>query len=362
MYCPFGIDIATMIATGRAVCYSQGVVPEGLARTTENIRTSGNQMAMANEDWVETCDWMAEEYGEEVYGLEIPVDKKGAEYMYTVNPREPMYYPQDVGMAAEIFHVAGLDWTVPSTGWDSTNLAMFAGDRAVATIPVKAMYDKALELGVKNIVITECGHAFRSAKFEGPYWVGIPGGEPPVPVIHSVELFRDIMREGKIKLKHKFQPKVTYQDPCNVSRNGGLWDVGRELVNMLCEDFVDMTPNREHNHCCGGGGGFIPMGPPYKKLRMASGKIKAEQIRATGATHVIVPCHNCFDQINDLNKQYELGVKVVSFKEIITELMEIPASMIPPEEDEDEAAEAQKEAKREVEEGAEQEAGEVEGS
>lgn len=127
-----------------------GVVPEGLARTTENIRTSGNQMAMANEDWVETCDWMAEEYGEEVYGLEIPVDKQGAEYMYTVNPREPMYYPQDVGMAAEIFHVAGLDWTVPSTGWDSTNLAMFAGDRAVATIPVKAMYDKALELGSRT--------------------------------------------------------------------------------------------------------------------------------------------------------------------------------------------------------------------
>ena len=60
MYCPFGIDIATMIATARAVCYSQGVVPEGLLRTTQNIRESGNQMAMANEDFVETCEWMAE--------------------------------------------------------------------------------------------------------------------------------------------------------------------------------------------------------------------------------------------------------------------------------------------------------------
>lgn len=362
MYCPFGIDIATMIATARAVCYSQGVVPDGLARTTENIRTTGNQMAMATEDWIETCDWMAEEYGEEVHGLEIPMDKPGADYMYTVNPREPMYYPQDVGMAAEIFHVAGLNWTMPSTGWDSTNLAMFAGDRAVATIPVKAMYDKALELGVKNIVITECGHAFRSAKFEGPYWVGIPGGKPPVPVIHSVELFRNIMREGKIKLKHKFEHKVTYQDPCNVSRNGGLWDIGRELVNMLCDDFVDMTPNREHNHCCGGGGGFIPMGPPYKKRRMESGKIKAEQIRATGATHVIVPCHNCFDQINDLNKEYDLKVKVVSFKEIITEIMEIPESMIPPEEDEEEATMAEEEAKEAIEKGAMEEAGEAQES
>ncbi|MBU1275226.1 MAG: (Fe-S)-binding protein [Proteobacteria bacterium] len=362
MYCPFGIDIATMIVTARAVCYSQGIVPDGLARTTENIRTSGNQMAMATEDWIETCDWMAEEYGEEVHGLEIPMDKQGADYMYTVNPREPMYYPQDVGMAAQVFHVAGLNWTMPSTGWDSTNLAMFAGNKAVATIPVKAMYDKALELEAKAIVITECGHAFRSAKFEGPYWLGIPGGKPPVPVIHSVELFRDIMRDGKIKLKHKFKHKVTFQDPCNVSRNGGLWDIGRELVNLLCEDFVDMTPNREHNHCCGGGGGFIPMGPPFKKRRMESGKVKAEQIRATGATHIIVPCHNCFDQINDLNKEYELGVKVVSFKEIITELMEIPESMIPPEEDEEEAFEAEEEAKKDAEEEAMEEAGEVQGS
>ncbi|MCF8065317.1 MAG: hypothetical protein K9K36_08750, partial [Desulfarculaceae bacterium] len=104
------------------------------------------------------------------------------------------------------------------------------------------------------------------------------------------------------------------------------------------------------------------MGPPYKRQRMASGKIKAEQIRATGATHVIVPCHNCFDQINRLNKEYDLKVKVVSFKEIITEIMEIPESMIPPEEDEQEAVLAEEEAKREVEEGAMEEAGEVQES
>jgi Fe-S oxidoreductase len=360
MYCPFGIDIATMIAVARAVCNSQGVGPARLLEVTENIRTTGNQMAMASEDFVETCEWMAEEYGETVRGLEIPVDKKGADYMYTVNPREPMYYPQDMGMAAQIFHVAGLNWTVPSVGWDSTNLAMFAGNKAVATMPVKAMYDKALELGAKAILITECGHAYRSAKYEGPYWVGAPGGLPPVPVIHSVELFRNLLRDGRIKTKHKFEHPVTYQDPCNVSRNGGLWDVGRELVNMLCGDFRDMSPNREHNHCCGGGGGYIPMGAPFKKRRMESGRVKAEQIKATGAKYVIVPCHNCFDQINDLNKEYELGVKVVSFKEIITELMVIPEQFQPMEEEE--GAQAQAEAQQEVAEEARQEAGEVQGS
>ena len=71
------------------------------------------------------------------------------------------------------------------------------------------------------------------------------------------------------------------------------------------------------------------MGPPFKKSRMASGKVKAEQIKATGAKIVIAPCHNCFDQIRDLGEEYELGIKVKSFKELISEMMIIPEEMKP---------------------------------
>jgi len=331
LYCPFGIDIATMIATVRSVCNSQGIVPEGLARTSDNYRDTGNQMGMSTEDFIDTCNWMAEETGEEMAGLEIPVDKQGAKIMYTVNAREPMYYPQDMAMAAKIFTVAEEDWTMPSTGWDCTNLAMFAGNRALGGQIVKNMYEKALELGAKEIVITECGHAFRSAQFEGPYMAGYRDGKPPVPIKHSVRLFYEYLRDGRIKIdpaKMLTEP-VTYQDPCNVSRNGGLWEEPREIIKYLCKDFRDMTPNRDYNHCCGGGGGFIPMGAEFKKRRMASGKIKADQIKATGAKIVIAPCHNCFDQIRDLSKEYELGVKVVSFKELITEMMIIPEKFQP---------------------------------
>lgn len=337
-FCPFGIDMATMIGVGRAVCSSQGVLPEGLAKAVENIRTTGNQMAVSEEDWLETCEWMAEEYGEEVAGLVIPVDVKGAKYMYTVNPREPAFYPQDVGQMAEILHVAEESWTVPSKGWDCTNLAMFAGIKDVAGYAVKLMYDAAVELGVEQILTTECGHAYRSAAFEGPYWLGLPGGKTPVPVKHAVQLFWEyIVRDGRIKIdpEKKVTVPVTIQDPCNQSRSAGLSQMLRELANALCTDFRDMNPNREFNHCCGGGGGFIPMGAEFKKRRMISGRIKAEQIKATGAEMIIVPCHNCFDQINDLNKEYELGLKVVSFKEIIVESMIIPEKFIPQEEEEE---------------------------
>jgi len=77
------------------------------------------------------------------------------------------------------------------------------------------------------------------------------------------------------------------------------------------------------------------MGPPFKKRRMASGKVKAEQIKATGAKIVIAPCHNCFDQIRDLNSEYNLDIKVKSFKELISEMMIIPEDMKPKKEEEE---------------------------
>jgi Fe-S oxidoreductase len=74
------------------------------------------------------------------------------------------------------------------------------------------------------------------------------------------------------------------------------------------------------------------MGPEFKKRRMASGKVKANQIKETGATIIVVPCHNCFDQIRDLSNEYDLGVKVVHFKTLMAPMMLLPDEMKPKEE------------------------------
>ncbi|MCP4347263.1 MAG: (Fe-S)-binding protein [Desulfobacterales bacterium] len=331
LFCPFGIDIATMISLARSICFSQGIRETGLVVLSENHRKAGNHSAVSEEDFIETCEWMEEETGDEIRGLAIPVDKPDVKYMYTVNPREMVFYPEELGMAAKILTVAEESWTMPTSGWDCTNLPMFMGDRDLAGKVVRSVYEKAADLGAENVLMTECGHAYRSLVFEGPYLAGYADGKPPIKIVHSVELFYEYIRDGKIKIDpaKKIREPVTYQDPCNISRNGGIWEEGRKLIKYLADDFRDMTPNREYNHCCGGGGGYIPMGPSYKSLRMASGRVKAEQIKKTGAKIVITPCHNCFDQIKDLNEEYELGVEVVSFKELICEMMIIPDKFVP---------------------------------
>ncbi len=118
-------------------------------------------------------------------------------------------------------------------------------------------------------------------------------------------------------------------------RNGGLAEKNRRLAEYLSEDFRPMKYQGNYNYCCAGGGGAMPMGGEMRAHRLKAGKVKADQIRETGAKMVFVPCHNCIDQIRDLSKEYDLDVKAIHFKEAITELMEIPQEMIPREEDEE---------------------------
>jgi len=64
-----------------------------------------------------------------------------------------------------------------------------------------------------------------------------------------------------------------------------------------------MTPNKSNNYCCGGGGGTLQS--IYPEERRAYGRVKLDQILATGADYCIAPCHNCHSQIHDLQEYYE---------------------------------------------------------
>jgi Fe-S oxidoreductase len=69
------------------------------------------------------------------------------------------------------------------------------------------------------------------------------------------------------------------------------------------ENFIEMTPNRSNNYCCGGGGGFLQSG--YTDARRQYGEVKLNQILATKADYCITACHNCHAQIHDLAEHNE---------------------------------------------------------
>lgn len=321
--CPMGVDFATFNRTARGLLVSVGIMPEGVAVVSKDQWEIGNQMGVLKEDYLDTIEWMEETIQEELENPEatIPIDKPNTKVVYTINPREVKYDPRTISDAAKIFEVAGEDWTMPSEGWDMTNFGLFSGDDDLGGSVAERVYDKMEELDGKKLVISECGHGYRSTRCEGQNWAG---KDINFEMESSVITMLDYIKTGKIKVdKSKNDKSFTYHDSCNFARSCGLFEEPRELLNLVVDDFREMYPNRSENYCCTGGGGAMSMSE-YAPARLKSAKIKADQLKATGAKVVVTSCHNCVDGLNDLIKHYKLDMEVTQLVNLVANALVMP--------------------------------------
>ncbi len=314
--CPMGVDLATFNRMARGLLVSVGIMPEGVAVVSKDQWEIGNQMGVLKEDYVETLEWLSEELQAELEdeSVGIPIDKEDADVVYSINPREVKYDPRTISDAAKIFNVAGENWTMPSECWDMTNFGLFSGDDDLGGASARRLYEKVTELRGKKLVISECGHGYRSTRCEGPNWAQM---DIDFVMESSVITMLRYVKEGRIRVdKTKNDIPVTFHDSCNNARSCGLTEEPRELLNIVCADFREMYPNRAENYCCTGGGGAMSMSE-YTPRRLKSAKIKADQLRATGAKIVVTSCHNCVDGLTDLIRHYKLDMQVTQLVNLV---------------------------------------------
>jgi Fe-S oxidoreductase/CheY-like chemotaxis protein len=320
--CPMGVDFAVVNRMARGLLVSVGVMPVGVAVVSKDQWEIGNQMGVLREDYLETVQWMSEELVEELGdpGAAIPIDKPGCEIMYTINPREAKYDPRTISDAAKIFHAAGESWTMPSEGWDMTNFGLFSGDDELGGVVARRVFEKAIELGARRVVMSECGHGYRSTRCEGQNWAGM---DVPFTMESSVITMLRYLEEGRIKVdRTRNTTSVTYHDSCNNARSCGMFEEPRELLRHVVMDFREMYPNRAENYCCTGGGGAMSMSE-YTPRRLKSAQVKADQLRATGAKVVVTSCHNCVDGLADLIRHYKLDMKVTQLVNLVSDALVI---------------------------------------
>jgi Fe-S oxidoreductase len=314
--CPMGVDTRHIIRTARGMLTAIDMTPEGLKATVEVHLEAGNNMGVSEEDYVETLEWMEEELQAELEDatVKIPINKKHARIVYTFNPREVKYFPYLIQAAAKIFNAAGEDWTMSTESWDATNYGLFSGDDDAARTIARNLEQAVNHLGADALVMAECGHGYRSQRWEGENWAG---HRYPFPVMSFVELQAQYIKQGRIQLDPSVNTKrVTYHDPCNQARNGGIIDEPRYILRHTVMDFVEMEPHGEENYCCGGGGGMLSMSE-FARDRIAAGKVKADQIAASGAEIVATSCHNCLDQLDEIKRHYKLKVKIQNLSELV---------------------------------------------
>ncbi|MDJ0766916.1 MAG: response regulator [Myxococcota bacterium] len=324
--CPMGVDTATLNRVMRGLLTRVGVMPEGVWLVSKDSWEIGNQMGVLKEDYVETLEWISEELVDEVGDkrAEIAIDKKDADVVYTINPREVKYDPRTITNAAMIFYAAKENWTMPSFGWDQTNFGLFSGDDVMGGAIYKHLEEAFKTLKGKKVVISECGHGYRSTRCEGPNWSAT---DQDFVMESAVTTMLNYIKEGRIKVdKTKNSLPITFHDSCNNARSCGLYEEPRELLELVCTDFREMYPNRAENYCCTGGGGAMSMSE-YTPRRLKSGRVKADQLRETGAKIVVTSCHNCVDGLGDLIKHYDLGMEVKQLVDLVAEalVLEKPA-------------------------------------
>ncbi len=308
-YCPFSIDTTWVLGVAKAMLLAAGKGSSLLSELANAAIIKGENMDLFKDAILESLKDVEKEVQERTGMPEasIPVDKAGADSLYVALAGTHTILP-----VAVIFNKAGLNWTLSL--FEAANYGYFLGDNKMAKAISDRIVNEAKRLKVKEIIISECGHAYRVMKFLYEAWAK---EKLPFKVRGIVEVMAELVAEGRISVKEGVvSEKVTYHDPCQVGRNAGFYEQPRSLVKLVSTNFVEMTPNREKNWCCGGGGGVVAQ-PDFDALRIKTGKKKADQIKATGAKLVVSPCENCRLQLDSLNENYNLDIEITSLMDLV---------------------------------------------
>ena len=339
--CPIGADNAVLAREIRKVASQEmGIVAKELHDNGSVLQLQvGSSTGMNSLVVKDNCEFIEEdmaditELSEEA--TKIPWDVEGADILLIHNAGEIMAWPENVGAFAILFNAAGINWTMCSdlAAYDSINYGVWYDDVQFARTAI--LHAKAAaRLGVKKIVLGECGHAHKALTVIADK---VLTGELNIPRESCFPILRDIVlgkyREVKFDKSRNDFP-VTLHDPCNYVRLMGIVKPQREVIKHIVpeERFREMTPHGVENYCCGGGSGFAIMsGHNFGDWRHhVSGRRKFRQVLEAFADepmdqehpkYICAPCSNCKGQLRDIIDYYDGWEKYGLYYSGLVELM-----------------------------------------
>lgn len=312
--CPMGIDIAGVVRKTREAYVAAGLVPDGLTGAAKRVLETGSPLGIKPE----TLRKIVAEQAEEV-GIPIEFDKVGADYMVILSAMEMLNFYEIFGALARIFKQAGISWTISTEAYEATNVGIQMGDKGVARTLVQRIVDAAEKLQVKYVVSPECGHAYSALNWEGPNLVG---KSYDFKVIHILELLDQLLREGRIKTKaEKDHRRITFHDPCQIVRRGGIVQEPRRLLDAVSDNFIEMENCGTANVCCGGGGG-VSSNPRAEALRITAFAAKKRQLDDVKPEALVTACGNCRNVLEEAIDDYDMTLPVLGLSELVAQYLD----------------------------------------
>jgi len=316
VFCPYGIDTAEISMAARDIMDTIGVGQKYCNEIIGKLHKIGNNLGLPEPALVNTLEGLEEDVKDET-GVDVryPVDVKGADVLLITPSADFFAEPHIDGLIGygKVFHQAGISWTLSSYASEAGNFSMFIGSPDNLKKVAMRIRDAALDLGVKRIVVGECGHAWRVAY---QFWNTLIGPfdfldkNYPVPM-HIIEVTHDLLQRGALKIDKSANDhrRITYHDSCNVARAsrmgnipGGQFVLPREVIKGVANHYFDMAPETIHENtfCCGGGGGLLTDDLIELRVKGALPRMNALQrvVEEHGVNFLAAICAICKSQFS----------------------------------------------------------------
>jgi Fe-S oxidoreductase len=310
MVCPVGVDLAYIIQKVKESLALAGYSPKSMLAATQRAVETGSPMG----NMLPALKAQIKHIEADT-GLTIPVDIEGADYMTLFSALEVINFPEYIESLSRIFHHADVSWTLCSEAFEATNSGLQIGDNAVAAQLLERVVAGAEKLKVKYVISPECGHAYTAIRWAGPNFIGKPYS---FKIIHILELLDELQQSGRLQTTGKDTERLTFHDPCQIVRMGGVDAQPRRLLNSVAANFVEMTEHGNMNWCCGGGGG-VSSNERAEDLRLKVFDRKKSQLDELKVGKIVTACSNCRVVMEDGLEANEMDIPIVGLTELVAE-------------------------------------------
>ena len=268
--CPVGNQVEKSDEIRRLEVLVEGKVPQEYQKLFTNLQETGNTEGASSSPFADS----------------FPVFTPDKEYVLWLGCFARHGLDPDFNKSVEnftkILDVAGVTYGVLAEEQCSGDPANRLGDKLTYTMLREHNME---QLSETKKVVTLCPHcAVNLGKEYEKY------GSINYTVEHHTQVIGRLIDEGKIKVQMGESGKVTYHDPCNLSRMFDIVDEPRTAIQAASANFQEMEESGRNTLCCGAGGALWWK----KETQGRTHLVRAEQVIESGADTVVTGCNFCY--------------------------------------------------------------------
>ena len=298
--CPVGNHVEKADEIRSFQVMVEGDVPQEYQKLLRNLQETGNTEGASSSTLLEQLP-------------EYTPDKELVLWLgcFAKHAMDPNFV-KSVENFTKILDSAGITYGVLSNEQCSGDPANKLGDKLTYQM---LMDNNVEELNKVKKVTTMCPHCVVNLQNEYSKY-----HEIKYEVKHHTQVISELLDEGKININPGSLEKVTYHDPCNLSRTLDEVDAPRNAIKAAAPEFFELDESGKETLCCGAGGAL------WWKKDTGEGRthlLRTEQVIESKTDTVVTGCNFCYGMMNQgidpLTPKGQDKIKVKDVADIVAE-------------------------------------------